>query len=265
MTSSVEAGDLGRSASTTRVRVGYSLGSLVTGSFGTFPGLLLLPYLDQHPRRRAGAALHWCFCRRPGMSCSTRLSAASPIAPKPGGVARDPICSVAGWASCSVHRYLRRALRVVRAPRESTWPGCSCSRRPLSPFSRYLTSPCRRDDGFVLRADPHDDLAGRPARHAILVAGAGAPYILDKRGGGITGHRWMALFVGAIMLTGTLIVFFSTAKASPGDDERASRRCGAQLRVAWENGPSACWSRASWHRRPGARACSPGCATSRIT
>src|SRR3954468_10592608 len=29
----------------TRVRAGYALGSLVTGAFGTVPGLLLLPYL----------------------------------------------------------------------------------------------------------------------------------------------------------------------------------------------------------------------------
>ena len=28
-----------------RVRVGYGLGSVATGSFGTVPGLLLLPYL----------------------------------------------------------------------------------------------------------------------------------------------------------------------------------------------------------------------------
>src|SRR3954451_16070123 len=28
-----------------RTRVGYALGSLVTGAFGTVPGLLLLPYL----------------------------------------------------------------------------------------------------------------------------------------------------------------------------------------------------------------------------
>src|SRR3954463_8481174 len=28
-----------------RVRAGYALGSLVTGAFGTVPGLLLLPYL----------------------------------------------------------------------------------------------------------------------------------------------------------------------------------------------------------------------------
>src|SRR6266511_4566329 len=42
-TSHISVEDQGRL--TLRVRVGYSLGSLSTGSFGTVPGLLLLPYL----------------------------------------------------------------------------------------------------------------------------------------------------------------------------------------------------------------------------
>src|SRR5687767_3219214 len=45
MTSSVEVSQQRAEALPTRVRIGYSLGSLVTGSFGTVPGLLLLPYL----------------------------------------------------------------------------------------------------------------------------------------------------------------------------------------------------------------------------
>ena len=39
-----------------RVRVGYSLGSLVTGAFGTVPGLLLLPYLTDTLGVAAGLA-----------------------------------------------------------------------------------------------------------------------------------------------------------------------------------------------------------------
>src|SRR5262245_44261292 len=38
------------------VRVGYSLGSFVTGSFGTVPGLLLLPYLTDTLGVSAGLA-----------------------------------------------------------------------------------------------------------------------------------------------------------------------------------------------------------------
>src|SRR3954451_14935119 len=40
----------------TRVRAGYALGSLVTGSFGTVPGLLLLPYLTDTLGVAAGVA-----------------------------------------------------------------------------------------------------------------------------------------------------------------------------------------------------------------
>jgi Na+/melibiose symporter-like transporter len=71
----------------------------------------------------------------------------------------------------------------------------------------------------------------------ILVSGAGAPAILDATNGGITGHRWMALFVGAIMLTGTLTVFFSTAKAPLGMVSASEPSLRAQLRVAGENRP----------------------------
>src|SRR6478672_3934433 len=39
-----------------RVLAGYSLGSLVTGSFGTVPGLLLLPYLTDTLGINAGVA-----------------------------------------------------------------------------------------------------------------------------------------------------------------------------------------------------------------
>jgi Na+/melibiose symporter-like transporter len=72
---------------------------------------------------------------------------------------------------------------------------------------------------------------------AILVSGAGAPYILDRMGGGIGGHRWMALFVGAIMLLGTLIVFYSTAKAPIGVITQSEPSLRAQLKVAMANRP----------------------------
>src|SRR5690349_17782440 len=39
-----------------RVRIGYSTGSLVTGAFGTVPGLLLLPYLTDTLGVAAGVA-----------------------------------------------------------------------------------------------------------------------------------------------------------------------------------------------------------------
>lgn len=39
-----------------RVRAGYALGSLVTGAFGTVPGLLLLPYLTDTLGIVAGVA-----------------------------------------------------------------------------------------------------------------------------------------------------------------------------------------------------------------
>jgi Na+/melibiose symporter-like transporter len=45
-----------RSALPRRVLAGYALGSLVTGAFGTVPGLLLLPYLTDTLGVAAGVA-----------------------------------------------------------------------------------------------------------------------------------------------------------------------------------------------------------------
>src|SRR5262245_58854713 len=56
MTTGVEAPATTGEPLTTTVRVGYSLGSLVTGAFGTVPGLLLLPYLTDNLGVAAGAA-----------------------------------------------------------------------------------------------------------------------------------------------------------------------------------------------------------------
>ncbi|HEX6872687.1 MAG TPA: MFS transporter, partial [Micromonosporaceae bacterium] len=39
-----------------RIRIGYATGSLVTGAFGTVPGLLLLPYLTDTLGVAAGLA-----------------------------------------------------------------------------------------------------------------------------------------------------------------------------------------------------------------
>jgi len=72
---------------------------------------------------------------------------------------------------------------------------------------------------------------------AILVSGAGAPYILDRAGGGIPGHRWMALFVAALIVIGTLIAFYSTANTVTGAVTASAPSLLAQLRVAVANRP----------------------------
>ena len=54
----------------TRVRAGYGLGSVATGTFGTVPGLMLLPYLtDTLGIAAVARRVSSCSCPRPGTWC----------------------------------------------------------------------------------------------------------------------------------------------------------------------------------------------------
>jgi Na+/melibiose symporter-like transporter len=237
MTSSVEAG-ASAVALPTRVRVGYSLGSLVTGSFGTVPGLLLLPYLTNTLGVAAGAAAllvllpkAWDVMLNPLVGrvsdrTQTRWGARRPYLLLGGigvavlfvGIFAAPfgLSDAAGIYVAVMFLLTATAFAFFQVP--------------------YVAMPAEMTDSYSERTRM---MTWRVALLAttILVAGAGAPYILDKAGGGITGHRWMALFVGAIMVTGTLTVFFSTAKAPLGEVTASEPTLRAQLRVAWENRP----------------------------
>ncbi len=222
----------------TRVRVGYSLGSLVTGSFGTVPGLLLLPYLTNTMGVAAGVAAllvllpkawdvvlnpivgrisdrtqtRW-GARRPyllfaglGVTVLFILIFAAPVGAGDG----------AGYFVAAMFLLTATAFAFFQVP--------------------YVAMPAEMTDSYSERTRL---MTWRVALLAtsILVAGAGAPYILDAMGGGIPGHRWMAFFIGAIMLAGTLIVFYSTAKAPIGQVTASEPSLRAQLRVAASNRP----------------------------
>ena len=127
-----------------RVRAGYSLGSLVTGAFGTVPGLLLLPYLTDTlgvaagRRRPAGAAAEGV-----GRAGQPGRRAGSPTGPGPLGRAPAVPARRRPRAGRAVRGDLRRARSAaVRAPaptsRSPSWPP-----PPRSPSSRCRTWRCR--------------------------------------------------------------------------------------------------------------------------
>jgi GPH family glycoside/pentoside/hexuronide:cation symporter len=238
MTSSVEVSQPRAEMLPTRVRVGYSLGSLVTGSFGTVPGLLLLPYLTNTMGVAAGVAAllvllpkAWDVVLNPIVGrisdrTQTRWGARRPyllfagiavtvlfilIFAAPLGVSDG-----AGFFVAVMFLLTATAFAFFQVP--------------------YVAMPAEMTDSYSERTRL---MTWRVALLAtsILVAGAGAPYILDAMGGGIPGHRWMAVFIGAIMLAGTLIVFFSTAKAPVGQVTASEPSLRAQLRVAAANKP----------------------------
>jgi GPH family glycoside/pentoside/hexuronide:cation symporter len=238
MTSSVEASASTAVALPTRVRVGYSLGSLVTGSFGTIPGLLLLPYLTNTMGVAAGAA---------GLLV---------LLPKAWDVVLNPI--VGRISDRTQSKWGARRPYLLFAGIAVTILFIGIFAAPFGPDGRaglyvaamfvltatafaffqvpYVAMPAEMTESYSERTRM---MTWRVAMLAttILIAGAGAPAILDATNGGITGHRWMALFVGAIMLTGTLAVFYSTAKAPIGAVTASEPSLRAQLKVAGENRP----------------------------
>ena len=218
--------------------VGYSLGSLVTGSFGTVPGLLLLPYLTNTMGVAAGVAAllvllpkAWDVVLNPIVGrisdrTQTRWGARRPYLLFAGIAVTVLFISIfaapvgvddgAGYFVAAMFLLTATAFAFFQVP--------------------YVAMPAEMTDSYSERTRL---MTWRVALLAtsILVAGAGAPYILDAMGGGIPGHRWMALFVGAIMLAGTLIVFYSTAKAPIGQVTASEPSLRAQLKVAAANQP----------------------------
>ena len=142
-------------------RRGYGLGSVATGSFGTVPGLLLLPYLTD----RLGVAAGW-----PGLVV---------FLPKAWDVILNPI---AGRISDrSTNPGGRRRPFLIRSgtllslafvllfagPTSPDGPGHHLGRRPvhrvrhgLRVLPGALRRDARRDDRRLRRTHPADDLAG---------------------------------------------------------------------------------------------------------
>jgi Na+/melibiose symporter-like transporter len=220
------------------MRIGYSLGSLVTGAFGTVPGLLLLPYLTNTLGVAAGAAAllvllpkAWDVMLNPLVGrisdrTQTRWGARRPYLLFAGlgltvlfvGIFAAPfgLADGAGIYVAAMFLLTATAFAFFQVP--------------------YVAMPAEMTDSNQERIRMMTWRVALLAT-AILISGAGAPAILDAMGGGIIGHRWMALFVGAIMLTGTLIVFYSTAKAPTGVITQAEPSLRAQLKVAGANRP----------------------------
>jgi GPH family glycoside/pentoside/hexuronide:cation symporter len=213
---------------------GYALGSLVTGAFGTVPGLLLLPYLTDTLGVAAGVAgllvllpKAWDVLvnpvagrisdrrgsRRPfllvaGLALGV-LFAAIFAAPFPSGAASGTYVAVAFLAAAT-------AFAFFQVP--------------------YVAMPAELTDGYAERTRL---MTWRVAvlALAILVSGALAPLVVELTGGGREGHRWSGAFVGALIVVGTLATFFGTRKAhtrTAGESEPSLR---AQLRVAGGNAP----------------------------
>lgn len=196
------------------VCVGYSVGSLVTGAFGTVPGLLLLPYLTDTlavPAVAAGLLVllpkAWDVLFNPVAGrisdrTTTRIGARRPYLIFGGmGVA---VLFAAIFAGLNTPSVAVNALYVALM-------FLLCATAFAFFQVPYNAMPAEITQGPEERTRL---TAWRIAvlAIAILVSGAGAPAVRDAIGG-LNGYRVMGIAVGVLILLGTIGVFFGTAKA----------------------------------------------------
>ncbi|MGI5245680.1 MFS transporter [Dactylosporangium sp. CA-139066] len=216
-----------------RVRVGYALGSLVTGAFGTVPGLLLLPYLTDTLGVTAGIAgllvlapKAWDVLINPVAGrisdrTRTRWGARRPFL-LGGGVAVAILFAAIFAAPVRSGAYV--ALVFL-----ATATAYAFYQVP------YVAMPAEMTDDYAERTRL---MTWRVAllAVAILVSGALAPVVTKQFGDGIPGHRAMGVFVAVLILIGTAGSFLGTRAAPTGRVLESEPSLGRQLRTARENG-----------------------------
>ncbi|GIF19513.1 MFS transporter [Paractinoplanes tereljensis] len=217
-----------------RVLAGYSLGSLVTGAFGTVPGLLLLPYLTDTLGVAAGVAgllvllpKAWDVLVNPvagrisdrrGDRRAFLLVAGLLLAVLFAAIFAGPFASGAGAGAYVAISFLvaATAYAFFQVP--------------------YVAMPAELTDGYDERTRL---MTWRVAvlALAILVSGALAPLVVDQTGGGLVGHRWSGIFVGVLIALGTLGVYFGTRTADTRSAVESEPDLRSQLRIAAANRP----------------------------
>jgi len=200
-----------------QTRFRYSLGSFVTGSFGTVPGLVLVKYLTDTMAVPAGWAAAivfvpkaWDFFFNP---IAGRLSDADLL--KTGSRRRFLLIGGIGVAILFAAMFahpgfgtpLPDALYVA-----VMFAACATAYALFQvPFNAL---PAELTDSAAERTKLTSVRIGVLAV-TILICGGGAPAITSAIGG-VTGYRVMALVIGLIVLAATLLVYFGLKDAPVG-------------------------------------------------
>ena len=233
-----------------RVRLGYATGSLVTGSFGTVPGLLLLPYLTDTLGVAAGLA--GLLVLLPKAWDVVVNPIAGRISDRTTGRwgARRPYLLFGGLSLSVLFASIFAGVFTGRAG--AAWV-CVAFLATATAFA-FFQVPYVAMPADMTEAAGMQDTGGERTRMmtwrvaalalTILVSGAVAPIVVDVFGGSdgtfegsIRGHRAMGIFVATIIVIGTLAVFTLTRDAPKGTVVEHEKTLRAQLRVAAGNKP----------------------------
>jgi glycoside/pentoside/hexuronide:cation symporter, GPH family len=216
----------------TSVRAGYSSGSLVTGAFGTVPGLLLLPYLTD--TLGIGAAVAGLLVFTPKALDVLLNPVAGRISDKAGS--RRPFVLAGGLALAVAF-----ALIFAAPARSGAAAGAYVAVAFLAAATAfaffqvpYVAMSAEMTDSYTERTRL---MTWRVAvlAVAILVSGAIAPIVVTAGGGGIPGHRWMGAFVGVLIAIGAVGVYVTTAHVPFRMLAESEPSLRAQLAVAVGN------------------------------
>jgi len=200
-----------------RTRYTYSLGSFVTGSFGTVPGLLLLPYMTDTMAVPAGVA---------GILV---------LVPKAWDVLFNPVAGRLSDADLVRTGNRRRFLLfggigvAILFAAMFAHPGFGA---PFPDASYVVIAFFLCATAYAFFQVPFNALPAELTESAnertrltsvrigflavaILVAGGGAPAITDAVGG-VSGYRVMGIVIGVIIVAATLGVFYGLRGAPVG-------------------------------------------------
>jgi Na+/melibiose symporter-like transporter len=225
------------------VRVGYATGSLVTGAFGTVPGLLLLPYLTDTLGVAAGAAGLLVLAPKAWDVVVNPLAGRLSDRTRTSWGARRPYLLFAGLALAVLFASIFAG--VLRGGAGAAWVSLAflAAATAFAFFQvPYVAMPADMTEGAGL-TDPYGErtrmMTWRVAFLAltILVSGAVAPIVVKQFGGGIPGHRAMGVFIAALMIIGTLLVFVMTRRAPSSAIVESEPTLRRQLAVAAANKP----------------------------
>nr|WP_091347882.1 MFS transporter [Micromonospora rhizosphaerae] len=221
-----------------RVHAGYALGSLATGAFGTVPGLLLLPYLTDTLGVAAGVAALLVLLPKAWDVLINPVAGRISDRTRSRWGARRPYLLVAGLALAVLFAGIFAA-PFGAGPAAGAYVAVAflATATAFAFFQvPYVAMPAELTDDYAERTGL---MSWRIAvlALAILVSGAVAPMVVTIGGEGVAGHRWMGLFVAALIMAGAVGAFLGTRSAPTGAVGESEPSLRAQLAVAGRNRP----------------------------
>ncbi len=214
------------------VRVGYGLGSVATGAFGTVPGLMLLPYLTDTLGIAAGIAGVVVFLPKAwDVVLNPIAGRISDRSQDPRGP-RRPFLLRAGLLLAFFFALIFAAPDMGSKVLESLWVlvmFVACATAYAFFQVPYVAMPAEMTDSYDERTRL---MTWRVAilALAIMLSGASAPAIRDALGGR-QGYRVMGVAVAVLLVVGVVGAYLGTRSAPIGRVSPAGGTLREQLRT----------------------------------